>query len=87
MKVKTSVTLSEDIVRYIDASAGSRQTRSEFIENALRDFIAKQQQKERDLKDLSIINRRAGKLNKEAEDVIVSRIFRTFHGNPDLVTL
>ena len=70
MKVKTSITLSEDIVKYIDVSAGSTQTRSEFIENALRDFIAKQQQKERDLKDLSIINRRAEKLNKEAEDVL-----------------
>lgn len=70
MKVKTSITLSEDIVKYIDVSAGNTQTRSEFIENALRDFIAKQQQKERDLKDLSIINRRAEKLNKEAEDVL-----------------
>ncbi|MCL4457901.1 MAG: ribbon-helix-helix domain-containing protein [Nitrospirae bacterium] len=70
MKVKTSITLSEDIVKYIDVTAGSAQTRSEFIENALRDFIAKQQQKERDLKDLSIINRRAEKLNKEAEDVL-----------------
>jgi len=70
VKVKTSVTLSEDIVRYIDASAGNSRTRSEFIENALRDFIAKQQQKERDLKDLAIINRRAGKLNKETEDVL-----------------
>jgi metal-responsive CopG/Arc/MetJ family transcriptional regulator len=70
MKMKTSITLSEDIVKYIDASAGDSQTRSEFIENALRDFIAKQQQKERDLKDLAIINRRANKLNKEAEDVL-----------------
>jgi metal-responsive CopG/Arc/MetJ family transcriptional regulator len=70
MKMKTSITLSEDIVKYIDASAGDSQTRSEFIENALRDFIAKQQQKERYLKDLAIINRRANKLNKEAEDVL-----------------
>lgn len=70
MKVKTSITLSEDIVKYIDATAGSAQTRSEFIENALRDFIVKQQQKERDLKDLSIINRRVEKLNKEAKDVL-----------------
>jgi len=70
MKVKTSITLSKDIIRYIDASVGSSQTRSEFIENTLRDFIKKQQQKERDLKDLSIIKREAEKLNKEAEDVL-----------------
>ncbi|MBI5212562.1 MAG: ribbon-helix-helix protein, CopG family [Nitrospirae bacterium] len=70
MKMKTSITLSEDVVRYIDASAGDSRTRSEFIENALREFITKQQQKERDLKDLAIINRKAKKLNKEAEDVL-----------------
>jgi metal-responsive CopG/Arc/MetJ family transcriptional regulator len=70
MKLKTSITLSEDIVKYVDSSAGKHQTRSEFIENALRDFIARQQQKKRDLKDLAIINRRSEKLNKEAEDVL-----------------
>lgn len=70
MKMKTSITLSEDIIRYIDASTGSRQTRSEFIEHAVRDFIARQVQKERDRKDLSIINKRAEQLNKEAEDVL-----------------
>lgn len=70
MKVKTSITISEDIVKYIDASAGDSLTRSGFIENALKEFIARRQQKERDLKDLAIINRRAKKLNKEAGDVL-----------------
>ncbi len=70
MKVKTSITLSEDIVRYIDASAGDQQTRSEFIEKAVRDFIARRMQKERDSKDLAILNKEAERLNKEAEDVL-----------------
>lgn len=69
MKVKIAITLSEDVIRHIDASIGNTQTRSEFIENALRDFIAGQQKK-RNLRDLAIINRRAEKLNKEAEDVL-----------------
>ena len=70
MKVKTSITLSEDIVRYIDASVSDQQTRSEFIEKAVRDFIARRMQKERDSKDLAILNKEAERLNKEAEDVL-----------------
>lgn len=70
MKVKTSITLSEDIVRYIDASAGIHHTRSEFIERAVRDFIERRLQKERDSKDLAILNKKAERLNKEAEDVL-----------------
>ena len=70
MKVKTSITLSEDIVRYIDTSVGDQQTRSEFIEKAVRDFIARRMQKERDSKDLAILNKEAERLNKEAEDVL-----------------
>lgn len=70
MKVKTSVTLSEDVIRYIDASAGAHQTRSEFIEHAVRDFIARQAQQERDRNDLAILNKNAERLNKEADDVL-----------------
>ncbi len=70
MKVKTSITISEDIIRYIDASAGEHQTRSEFIETAVRDFIARQKQKERDRHDLAVLNKHAERLNKEAEDVL-----------------
>jgi len=70
MKVKTSITLSEDIIKYIDVSAAGRQTRSEFIEYAVRDFITRQAKKKRDCKDLNIINKRADHLNKEAEEVL-----------------
>jgi len=70
MKVKTSITLSEDIIRYIDATSGIHQTRSEFIESAVRDFIERRLQKERDSKDLAIYNKKAKRLNKEADDVL-----------------
>ncbi len=40
MKIKTSVTLSEDVVAAIDAIAGERNNRSEFIETAVRAYIA-----------------------------------------------
>jgi len=70
MKVKTSITLSEDIIKYIDATSGIHNTRSEFIERALRDFIERRLQKERDSKDLAIYNKKAERLNKEADDTL-----------------
>ena len=39
MKVKTSITLSEDLLKAIDEYAGEYKNRSEFIEDAVRAFI------------------------------------------------
>ncbi len=70
MKVKTSITLSEEIIKSIDELFGVQKNRSEFIEKAVKDFIDKEVQKKRDLEDSNILNRNADKLNKEAEDVL-----------------
>lgn len=70
MKIKTSITLSDELIKDIDEVFGRAQNRSKFIENVLRDFIGKQAQKKRDLKDLDILNNKADALNKEAEDVL-----------------
>ncbi|MEK6682599.1 MAG: ribbon-helix-helix domain-containing protein [Nitrospirota bacterium] len=70
MKIKTSITLSDELIKDIDEVFGRAQNRSKFIENVLRDFIRKQAQKKRDLKDLDILNNKADALNKEAEDVL-----------------
>lgn len=40
------------------------------IERAIRDFLAAQAKRQRELQDLDILNRRADALNKEAEDVL-----------------
>ncbi|KAF0144308.1 MAG: hypothetical protein FD156_1993 [Nitrospirae bacterium] len=69
MKVKTSITLSEDLLKSID-ELGRYENRSEFIEKAVKDFIEKQIRRKRELKDLDILNKKADKLNKEAEDVL-----------------
>jgi metal-responsive CopG/Arc/MetJ family transcriptional regulator len=69
MKVKTSVTLSSDVVAAVDnlcAASG----RSEFIERALRSYLAQQKRLDRDRRDLKLINRHAARLNREAEDVL-----------------
>lgn len=70
MKVKTSITLSEDLIQSIDAFSGGQKNRSELIEEAVRDYLYRQARMKRDLKDLAILNKKADKLNREAEDVL-----------------
>ena len=70
MKIKTSVTLSEELIQQIDALSSQYGTRSALIERAVRDFLAAQAQRTRDTQDLEILNRRAETLNVEAEDVL-----------------
>ncbi len=70
MKVKTSVTLSEDIVKAVDQIANGEESRSEVIERLLRERFVQMSRRKRDLRDLEIINRNADRLNAEAEDVL-----------------
>ena len=70
MKVKTSITLSEDLLKAIDQQSDQFKNRSDFIENALRVFIAQMLRNKQNAKDLEIINKRADYLNKEAADVL-----------------
>ncbi len=70
MKVKTSITLSQELLKVIDQRAGSFKNRSEFIETAIRAFIAQVLRSEKNARDLEIINRRAKHLNEEALDVL-----------------
>jgi len=74
MKVKTSITLSEDLVQRIDELSGQYGNRSALIERAIRDFLSVQQKRRRDFKDLEILNRRADALNEEAEDVLAYQV-------------
>ena len=70
MKVKTSITLSEDVVEAVDELAGESGNRSEFIEAALRSYIAQMKRDEQNRRDLEIINLRHARLSREAEDVL-----------------
>jgi metal-responsive CopG/Arc/MetJ family transcriptional regulator len=74
MKVKTSITLSNEVLKAIDLHIGEYRSRSEFIETAARTFIAKLARKEAERRDLEIINRNADSLNAEAEDVLTYQV-------------
>jgi metal-responsive CopG/Arc/MetJ family transcriptional regulator len=68
MKEKTSITLSREVRSGIDRIAGSRQSRSAFIESVLLQYLRDRARAQRDARDIEIINRHAEKLNRDAED-------------------
>ena len=68
MKEKTSVTLSKDVLAQIDRIAGSRLSRSSFIERVLRRYIRERARKALHARDLARINAAADRLNREAQD-------------------
>lgn len=70
MKRKTSVTLAPDIVKAVDGLAGRAGNRSAVIERAVRELIAREARRERDARELKIIDANADRLNREAEDVL-----------------
>ena len=74
MKVKTSITISEDLIREIDALSSQYGNRSALIERAVRDFLTAEANRRRDIKDLEILNRRSDALNREAEDVLAYQV-------------
>ncbi|NJN53271.1 MAG: hypothetical protein HC804_00060 [Anaerolineae bacterium] len=70
MKIKTSITLSEDLLETIDTMSVSYKNRSEFIEQVLRRAIAQMVRDDKNARDIEIINQHFEELNAEAEDVL-----------------
>ena len=58
----------------MDKLIGQSGNRSALVEQAVRDYLAAKAQQMRDAKDLEILNRRARKLNKEAQDVLAYQV-------------
>jgi metal-responsive CopG/Arc/MetJ family transcriptional regulator len=70
MKVKTSLSLSEDLIARIDKLAGSKVSRSSYIEQILRDFVDGLAQARKDARAIAAINRHAAQLNAEMSDAL-----------------
>ena len=70
MKIKTSITLSQDLIEAVDRLAGRGTNRSAVIEQAVRDFVAARAQRMRNARDLEILDKHAARLNREASDVL-----------------
>jgi metal-responsive CopG/Arc/MetJ family transcriptional regulator len=70
MKEKTSITLSSDLLAQVDRLAGSKVSRSAFIERVLRIYLQERTRKQIHARDLERINAAADRLNTEAEDAL-----------------
>jgi len=70
MKIKTSISLSEELLEGVDRLSSQFGNRSLLIEQAIREFLATGAKRRRDLNDMAILNKHADVLNKEADDVL-----------------
>jgi metal-responsive CopG/Arc/MetJ family transcriptional regulator len=67
VKVKTSITFPADLLARLDRVDKNR---SALLERAALAYLAHMERLDRDRKDIEIINRNAGRLNREAQDTI-----------------
>jgi metal-responsive CopG/Arc/MetJ family transcriptional regulator len=67
VRVKTSVTLPEDLLATIDRVDSNC---SAFVERVARAYLAHLERGRREARDVEIINRNAERLNAEARDVL-----------------
>jgi len=70
MKEKTSITLSKEVLAGVDRLAGSRHSRSAFIEAVLTQYLRQQARARIEARDLELLNRAADELGAEVEDVL-----------------
>ncbi len=70
MKEKTSITLSGEVLAGIDRLAGSKHSRSAFIERVLRRYLRERARMAVQARDLERINAAPERLNSEAADVM-----------------
>jgi metal-responsive CopG/Arc/MetJ family transcriptional regulator len=70
MRLKTSVTLSEDVVKKLDRAVRKGESRSRAIERILRETLTAEARRAADRRDLAVIDQNAEALNAEAEDVL-----------------
>ena len=70
MRVKTSVTIDQHVLKAIDKATTRSRSRSRIIEEAAREFLARRARAVREARDLAILNESADELNREMEDVL-----------------
>ncbi len=76
MKMKTSITISNELLLEIDSLLQGKGNRSNLIEKAVREYIDRQKRAVRDNSDIERINKACDDLNKEAIDVLKYQVLR-----------
>jgi metal-responsive CopG/Arc/MetJ family transcriptional regulator len=72
MKVKTSLTFSEDVLRKIDCRAEGN--RSEWIERVVREHLRQLERAERDEDEIQKLNAIADRMNSEVEERLQDQV-------------
>ena len=70
MKAKISVTLSESLLVEVDKLVTAPCTRSAIIEEAVRAYLGNKARRERDGRELKILNEHADEFNAEMADIL-----------------
>ncbi len=70
MKEKISITLSSDLLAKVDRHAGTKVSRSAFIEQVLRAYFEAQYRRRIHAHDVERINAAADQLNREVDDIL-----------------
>ena len=70
MKLKTSITLEQEVITAVDEAAREGESRSQVIERLLRQSFLVRERGKIDKRDRNIINEHADELNEEAVDVL-----------------
>lgn len=70
MKEKTSITLSKEVLIGIDRVAGSKVSRSAFIESVLAQYLRDRVRSQIEARDIEALNRAADELGQEIEGVL-----------------
>ncbi len=70
MRVRTSVTLPEELLVEVDALARKKNGRSAVVESALLAYVAKEKPKKLNRRDIQIINENADLINRQVEETL-----------------
>lgn len=74
MRVKTSVTIDEEVLKALDKAATGGRSRSRLLEDAAREFLARRSRAAREARDLAILDAQAEALNREMADVLAYQV-------------
>jgi metal-responsive CopG/Arc/MetJ family transcriptional regulator len=76
MKVKTSITLTRELLQEIDARIESQQrSRSDFIEEAVRTFLAHADRIALQARESALLRKHAVALNAEMANILEYQVF------------
>ena len=74
MKLKTSITLEQEVITAVDEATREGESRSEVIERLLRQSLSARERVKIDKRDCNIINEHVDELNEEAVDVLAYQV-------------